>query len=70
MRPKKMLKALYKLGYVEVRRKGSHRWLSADGRPDLLFAFHDGDDISPGLVRDILVKQVGLTLNEAREALR
>lgn len=53
------------LGYRTVRQKGSHRRLEADGRPPLTFAFHPGDSLSPGVVRDILVKQVGLTQDEA-----
>lgn len=53
------------LGYRIVRQKGSHRRLEADGRPSLTFAFHPGDSLSPGVVRDILVKQVGLSQDEA-----
>lgn len=52
-------------GYVVVRQKGSHRRLETEGRPALTFAFHDGESLSPGEVRDILVKQAGLTLDEA-----
>lgn len=53
------------LNYVEVRRQGSHRRLVADGRPPLVFAFHDGVEIPPGLVRKILVKDVGLSEADA-----
>ncbi|MGH3200183.1 MAG: type II toxin-antitoxin system HicA family toxin [Streptosporangiaceae bacterium] len=48
-----------------VRRRGSHRRLAAKGRPTLTFAFHDGVSLSPGVVRDILLKQVGLSHDEA-----
>jgi predicted RNA binding protein YcfA (HicA-like mRNA interferase family) len=55
------------LGYVVVRSSGSHKTLHAPGRPPLTLAFKDGDSIGAHMVRDILVKQVGLTLDEARE---
>lgn len=58
------------LGYRVVRRVGSHRRLAADGRPTLTFAFHDKHEVGPGVVRDILVKQVGLTLEAALEVVQ
>jgi hypothetical protein len=39
--------------------------MTAAGRPPLTFAFHDSESLSPGEVRDILVKQVGLSQDEA-----
>lgn len=59
-----------RLGYRAVRQSGSHRRLAADGRPTLTFAFHDKQEVSPGVARDILVKQVGLSRDEALEVLR
>lgn len=53
------------LGYEIARQKGSHRWLTAADRPPLLFAHHDSATLSPGEVRDILVKQAGLGRAEA-----
>ncbi len=53
------------LAYREVRRTGSHRRLESSGRPSLTFAFHDGQTLAPGLVRKILVKDVGLSADEA-----
>lgn len=53
------------LGYEIVRQEGSHRRLEAQGRPSLTFAFHDRVSLSPGEVRDILIKQVGLSKEEA-----
>ena len=55
------------LGYEVVRQSGSHRTMRAAGRGDVLFAYHDGDEVGPARVRDILVKQVGLTLGQAKE---
>ena len=57
-------------GYQVVRQKGSHRRMEAPGRTALTFAFHDGDEVSPRLVRTILVRDVGLTLEEAEEVVR
>lgn len=54
------------LGYRVVRQRGSHRRLEAEGLPSLTFAFHDGATIPGGMVRKILVDQVGLSEDEAR----
>jgi predicted RNA binding protein YcfA (HicA-like mRNA interferase family) len=49
---------------------GSHRkMVSRNGYPDLYLAFHDDKTLSPGLVRDILVEQVGLSEDEALKLL-
>ncbi|HYQ76150.1 type II toxin-antitoxin system HicA family toxin [Cellulomonas sp.] len=58
------------LGYVTVRSTGSHRTMRAPGWPQLVFAFHDGDTVGGHLVRNVLVKQVGLSDDEAREVVR
>jgi predicted RNA binding protein YcfA (HicA-like mRNA interferase family) len=67
MKAKDLLAVLQRkpLGYRVVRQSGSHRRLEADGRPSLLFAFHDGATCPPGLVRKILVREVGLAQDEA-----
>jgi predicted RNA binding protein YcfA (HicA-like mRNA interferase family) len=54
------------LNYQVTRQEGSHRVYEAEGRPRLLMSFHDNQEIPPGLVRRILVQQVGLTDDEAR----
>jgi predicted RNA binding protein YcfA (HicA-like mRNA interferase family) len=48
---------------------GSHRRLEASGRPSLTFAFHDNATIPSGLVRKILVRDIGLAEDEARKLL-
>ncbi|MFI6581673.1 type II toxin-antitoxin system HicA family toxin [Embleya sp. NPDC050493] len=63
-----ILKILFGLGYVVARQNGSHRRLKTEGMPPLTFAFHDGESLAPGVVRDILVKQVGLSENDALKA--
>lgn len=51
------------------RRKGtSHRKLeSRNGYPDVLFSFHDKQTIPGGVVKKILIEDVGLTETEARK---
>ncbi|WP_322751697.1 MULTISPECIES: type II toxin-antitoxin system HicA family toxin [unclassified Frankia] len=73
MKPRQLLKVLARLGYGEGSRDagGSHRWLEAPGRPRLLWAFHESvTSIGPVVVRRILVKEVGLTQEEALEVIR
>lgn len=67
LKAKRLLKVLQAepLNYVVVRQVGSHRTLEAPGRPRLTFAFHDRATIAPGMVRQILVRRVGLTEAEA-----
>jgi predicted RNA binding protein YcfA (HicA-like mRNA interferase family) len=55
------------LSYTVDRQKGSHRTLTAEGRPPVRFSYHDGATVPPGVVRKILVYTVGL---DEREALR
>jgi predicted RNA binding protein YcfA (HicA-like mRNA interferase family) len=50
------------LAYRVTRQRGSHRRLVSDrGLPPITFAFHDHVTIPPGVVRNILVEQVGLS---------
>ena len=54
------------LGYVVDRNTpGSHQVMVAPGRPRLVFAYHKGQTVPPGVVRKILVKDVGLGESEA-----
>jgi predicted RNA binding protein YcfA (HicA-like mRNA interferase family) len=68
MRAPKLLAILRRapLNYQIVRQEGSHRRLeSTSGYPPLGFSWHDGDTIPRGLVRKVLVKDVGLSVEEA-----
>lgn len=69
MKSGELLAFLHRLGYEEARTKGSHRRLTAPGRPPITFAFHPGVTIAPGMVRAILTKQACLTEDEIRELL-
>jgi len=57
------------LGYRVVRQSGSHRRMESEGRPPLMFAFHDKVTIPGGMVRKILVDQVGLDEEEEARGL-
>lgn len=57
------------LSYRVSRQSGSHRRMEAPGRPPLTFAFHDSATIPSGLVRKVLVRDVGLAEDEARKLL-
>jgi len=56
---KRVLAALEKLGWNEKRRSGSHRTLSRPGWPDMVFAFHDKEEIGPKMLAR-LAKATGL----------
>ena len=47
---RRVLAALLRIGGKIERRSGSHRTSSGAGWPDLLFAFHDGEEIGPRML--------------------
>ncbi len=51
--------ALLAIGWSVKRQKGSHRTLARDGWPDIVYAFHDGEEIGPVMMAKI-AKQSGL----------
>ena len=58
------------LQYYVEKQNGSHRKLvSRAGYPPLFFSSHDGQTLGPGLVRKILVDDVGLSEDKAKEVL-
>ncbi len=56
----RVLAALLRIGWTVKRQSGSHRTLHRTGRPDFVFAFHDGDEIGPRMLARI-GKHTGLT---------
>jgi predicted RNA binding protein YcfA (HicA-like mRNA interferase family) len=50
---RRVLAALEGLGWKEKRRSGSHRTLSRPGWPDVVFVFHDGEEIGPRMLARI-----------------
>lgn len=60
MKARRVVAALKRIGWSVKRTKGSHRRLERDGWPDVLFAFHDGEEIGPRILSQI-GKDTGLT---------
>lgn len=72
MKGRKLLALLMRepLSYRMTRCDGSHRNLeSSRGYKAFCFNFHDNANISPSLVRKVLVKDVGLSEEDARKLL-
>lgn len=59
VKAKRVLAALLAIGWEIKRQTGSHRTLSRDGRPNFVFAFHDGEEIGPRMLARI-AKHTGL----------
>jgi len=63
LKPQEVAAILERLGFVEVRQRGSHRqYRHPDGR-NTTVPFHQGRDISPILLREI-AKDIGLDVEE------
>jgi predicted RNA binding protein YcfA (HicA-like mRNA interferase family) len=60
---KKVLAALLRIGWTIKRQTGSHKTISREGWPDVVFAFHDGDEIGPKMLTKI-AKTIGLKAEE------
>lgn len=61
-----VISILQKVGFVEVRQRGSHKqFRHADGRGTTI-PMHKGRDISPALLRKI-AKDIGLSIEEMLE---
>lgn len=56
---KKVLAALHRLGWQIKRQSGSHRTLAKVGWSDVVFAFHEGEEIGPKML-ERLSKHTGL----------
>jgi predicted RNA binding protein YcfA (HicA-like mRNA interferase family) len=51
---KKVIKVLEKIGFVQIRHKGSHLFMRhPDGRTTLI-TVHPGEDIGKGMIRKII----------------
>jgi predicted RNA binding protein YcfA (HicA-like mRNA interferase family) len=63
LKPSEVIAILEKLGFAEVRQKGSHiQYRHSDGRRTTV-PFHGGRDISPILLRQI-AEDIGLPVAE------
>jgi predicted RNA binding protein YcfA (HicA-like mRNA interferase family) len=56
---RRVLAALLRIGWQVKRESGSHRILERDGWQDVVFAFHDGEEIGPRMLARI-AKLTGL----------
>jgi len=50
VKARRVLAALERLGWLTKRQSGSHRTLAREGWPDVVFAFHDGEEIGPRML--------------------
>jgi predicted RNA binding protein YcfA (HicA-like mRNA interferase family) len=60
---KQVLSALYRIGWTLKRQSGSHKTLARPGWPDMVFAFHDSEEIGPRMLARI-AKRSGLKLDD------
>jgi predicted RNA binding protein YcfA (HicA-like mRNA interferase family) len=58
-RATRVLAALLRIGWAIKRQSGSHRTLQRTGWPDVVFAFHDQEEIGPRMLARI-AKRTGL----------
>lgn len=59
IKAKRLLAVLLKNGWSVKRQTGSHRTLARDGWPDMVFAFHDNEEIGPRMLARI-AKHAGI----------
>ena len=63
LKPSEVIAILIKLGFTEVRQRGSHKQFRDTAGRCTTVPFHQGQDISPILPRQI-AKDIGLALDE------
>jgi len=56
---RRVLAALLRIGWAIKRQSGSHRTLARSSWPDVVFAFHDDEEIGPRMLAR-LAKHTGL----------
>ena len=55
----RVLASLYRIGWMLKRQSGSHKTLSRPDWPDVVFAFHDAEEIGPRMLSRV-AKRTGL----------
>lgn len=63
IKARRLLAVLLSLGWTQKRQSGSHRVLERQGWPDVVFAFHDTEEIGPRMLARI-AKHTGLTVED------
>jgi len=66
LKPAEVVAILLRLGFVEVRQRGSHKQFRDGAGRSTTVPFHPGRDIAPALLRQI-AKDIGLTVSELLE---
>ena len=66
LKPAEVVAILLKVGFVEVRQRGSHKQFRNETGKSTTVPFHQGRDIAPTLLRQI-AKDTGLTVDEFLE---
>ncbi len=67
LKPREVIARLERLGFSEIRQRGSHKqFRHSDGRVTTV-PVHQGRDISPTLLRQI-ARDIGLTVQELVDA--
>jgi predicted RNA binding protein YcfA (HicA-like mRNA interferase family) len=56
---RRVLAALLRLGWTVKREAGSHKTLARPGWSDVVFAFHEGEEIGPRMLARV-ARQTGL----------
>ena len=56
---RRVLAALYRIGWALKRERGSHKVLQREGWADVVFAFHEGEELGPRMLAR-LARQTGL----------
>ncbi len=59
VKAKRLLAALLRIGWTIKRQAGSHKILSKPDWPDVVFAFHDNEEIGPKMLARV-AKVTGL----------
>ena len=63
LKPREVVALLERLGFAEIRQRGSHKqFRHADGRVTTV-PFHPGRDVSPSLLR-LIARDIGLSVEE------
>lgn len=60
---RRVLAALVRIGWTVKRQSGSHKTLARDGWPDVVFAFHDDEELGPAILSRIS-KRTGLNAED------
>jgi predicted RNA binding protein YcfA (HicA-like mRNA interferase family) len=63
LKPAEVAAILHRLGFVDVRQRGSHKQFRDSAGRCTTVPFHPGRDIAPTLLRQI-AKDIGLTVDE------